>query len=312
MDFHHPQRNTDDDQSTGTIHQPANTLSQIPSTPSILDSTTNTTIDTDRLRNRSRLLRKQRSKLVKQFEHQPSSSSSITGTERQEESSKEDSKLFRQEARPLGTCVRKCGRCRQLKHILLAECTVCFRMIDVDLQDCKCQILTSRNLTEHFQCSICHSQLTLNGYIICANRTCQTNLSALIKIEHNPDEQRRLSTSLTNVCYPKSLHRTVAIQVNTLSNLSPLQGLPSAQIDNENKESSFSSSYSKIDFNQTIITSSGTSNTSNLSTDTGADGSLIDITRNIRMGFNSNQPTKLALQSEDESPATPTVRIHFK
>ena len=265
--------------------------------------------DSDHLRHRTRSFRKRRSEQQKKVDHQISSSSSVTATDREEESSK-------QEARPLGTCVRKCGRCRQLKHILLAECTVCFRMIDVDLKDCKCQILTNRNVTEHFYCSICNSQLTLDGYVICANRTCQTTLSALIKIENNQqiEGKSRPSTSLTNICYPKPVHRTVAIQVNTLSSLPSLQGRLSTQIDNENKESSSSSSCSKVDRIQTLITSSGTSNTSDLSTDTGGDGSFIDIARNIRVGFNSNQPTKLALQSEDESQqsSSPNVCIHLK
>ncbi|UJR28800.1 hypothetical protein I4U23_010025 [Adineta vaga] len=81
------------------------------------------------------------------------------------------SNLLIKEARPLGTCVRKCSQCRQLKHILLAECTACFRMMDIDLKDCKCQIFMNRNVIEHFNCSICNTQLTLDGYIICANRT---------------------------------------------------------------------------------------------------------------------------------------------
>lgn len=271
----------------------------------------------DRLEHRSRSFRKRRSEQQKKVEHQISSSSSVSATERkEEESSKNSSTIFKQEARPLGTCVRKCARCRQLKHILLAECTVCFRMIDVDLKDCKCQLLTNRNVTEQFYCSICNSQLTLDGYVICANRTCQTILSALIKIENNQQiEGNSLSsTSLTNICYPKPAHRTVAIQVNTLNRSSSLQGHLSTQIDNENKESSSSSSYSKVDLVQTLITSSGTSNTSDLSTDTGGDGSFIDIAKNIRVGFNSNQPTKLVLQSEDESlqSSSPHVCIHSK
>src|SRR5690348_7616594 len=100
-------------------------------------------INVDRLIARTQSLRKRHNQLQKQMEHHISShSTSITTnispstttvTEKQEEPLKKFSKIQRQQARPLGTCVRKCGQCRQLKHILLAECTVCFRMMDVDL-----------------------------------------------------------------------------------------------------------------------------------------------------------------------------------
>jgi hypothetical protein len=170
-------------------------------------------------------------------------------------------------------------------------------MMDVDLKDCKCQILTNRNVIDHFICSICNSELTLDGYIICANRTCQTTLSALINKECTSEtyEKSLHSPILTNICYPKSAHRTVAIQVNTLLNLQPLQRFLSTIIDGKNEESS-PSSWSKRDLNRTIITSSDSSDASHLSVDT----TLNDITRNMTTGFNSNQPTKLALQSEDE------------
>ena len=195
----------------------------------------------------------------------------------------------------MGTCVRKCVQCRQLKHILLAECTVCFRMMDVDLKDCKCQILTNRNIIDHFICSICNSELTLDGYIICANRTCQTTLSALINNENTDDTEERssLSTVLTNICYPKSAYRTVAVQINTLNNLPLLQCFEP-----------IISSWSKDDSNRTIVISSGSSGTSNLSMDIAADASLNDISRNMTVAFNSNQPSKLALQSEDETQQT--------
>ncbi len=271
MDYH--QRNVDDDYSTLMLNQPLNSMSFTSSTISILDSTSKTTslvkskqsnINGDRLRNRTRSI--------------------ATVTKRQE-------------ARPLGTCVRKCGRCRQLKHVLLAECTVCFRMMDVDLKDCKCQMLTNRNVIDHFICSICNSELTLDGYIICANRTCQTTLSALMNKECTSEtyEKSLLSAILTNICYPKSAHRTVAVQVNTLINLPPLERFLSTIIDDENEESS-SSSWSKRDLNQTIITSSDSSDASHLS----VDRALNDSTRNMTIGFNSNQPTKLASEPEDE------------
>jgi hypothetical protein len=173
-------------------------------------------------------------------------------------------------------------------------------MMDVDLKDCKCQIFTSRNVIEHFICSICNNELTLDGYIICANRTCQTILSALIDkdITSETQEKSRLSTTLTNISYPKSAHRTVAVQVNTLINLSPLQRFLSTIIDNENEESS--SLWSKHNFNEIIVTSSDSSDSSHLSMDSSADASVTDIARNMTTGFNSNQPTKLALESEDE------------
>jgi len=178
-------------------------------------------------------------------------------------------------------------------------------MMDVDLKDCKCQILTSRNIIDHFICSICNSELTLDGYIICANRTCQTILSALIKKENTGEIEDRssLSTTLTNICYPKSAHRTVAVQINTLTNLPSLQRFESTIIDNKSKELS-SSSCSKNDLNRTIITTSDSSDTSRLSMESGIDAPLNDIAKNMTVGFNSNQPTKLALQSEDESQQT--------
>jgi hypothetical protein len=260
-------------------------------------------VNVNRLKNRTRSFRKQQQQ--KPIEHQISPISATTITERQEESLKNVSKAQKQEARPLGTCVRKCVQCRQLKHILLAECTVCFRMMDVDLKDCKCQILTSRNIIDHFICSICNSELTLDGYIICANRTCQTILSALIKKENTgeTEDKSSLSTTLTNICYPKSAHRTVAVQINTLTNLPSLQRFESTIIDNKSKELS-SSSCSKGDLNRTIITTSDSSDTSRLSMESGVDASLNDIAKNMTVGFNSNQPTKLALQSEDESQQT--------
>jgi hypothetical protein len=170
-------------------------------------------------------------------------------------------------------------------------------MMDVDLKDCKCQMLTNRNVIDHFICSICNSELTLDGYIICANRTCQTTLSALMNKECTSEtyEKSLLSAILTNICYPKSAHRTVAVQVNTLINLPPLERFLSTIIDDENEESS-SSSWSKRDLNQTIITSSDSSDASHLS----VDRALNDSTRNMTIGFNSNQPTKLASEPEDE------------
>jgi len=318
MDYH--QRTGDDDYSTLTFNQPLNSLSLTSSTISILDSTSKTTslmmskqsnINVDHLRNRTRSLRKRHHQQQK-IMNQPISSYSTTITtnissststeiERQEESLKKFSKIQKQEARPLGTCVRKCGQCRQMKHVLLAECTICFRMMDVDLKDCKCQIPTSKNVIENFICSICNSELTLDGYIICANRTCQTTLSALINKESTTEthEKSLLSATLTNICYPKSAHRTVAIQVNTLINLPLLQRFLSTIIDDKNEESSWSS-WSKRDLNRTIITSSDSSDRSHLNFDTGVDATLNDIARNMTAGFNSNQPIKLALQSEDE------------
>jgi len=309
MDYH--QRNGDDNYSTLTFNQPLNSLSLTSSTISILDSKSQTTslmiskqsnINVDLLRNRTRSLHKGHYQQQKQMKHRMSSHSTTRTTDI---SPSITTVIERQEARPLGTCVRKCGQCRQLKHILLAECTVCFRMMDIDLKDCKCQILTNRNIIDHFICSICNSELTLDGYIICANRTCQTTLSALISKENISEIQEKsfLSATLTNICYPKLAYRTVAIQVNTLINLAPLQRFLSTIIDNDNEETS-SSTWSNHDLNQIIITSSDSSDTSHLSIDSGVDATLNDIARTMTVGFNSNQPTKLALQSEDELQQT--------
>jgi len=230
--------------------------------------------------------------------HRISSHSAATSTIISHPTTGITEKNERQEARPLGTCVRKCVQCRQLKHILLAECTACFRMMDVDLKDCKCQMFTNRNMIDHFICNLCNCELTLDGYIICANRTCQTILSALINKESTIEVQEK-SAIITNICYSKSTHRTVAVQVNTLDSLPPLQRSLPTIIDNKNEESS-SLSWSKCDLDGTRFISSGSSDTSHMSIDSGVDASLNHIARHITAAFNSNQPTKLALQSEDQ------------
>lgn len=320
MDYH--QQNGDDDYSILTFNQPLNSMSLTSSNISILDLTTKTNslmmskqsnININHLKNHTRSLNKRNYPHKNQIENQisshlqmmtstilPTPTITTTVTEKQEESSVKLNKIRRQEARPLGTCVRKCVQCRQLKHILLAECTVCFRMMDIDLKDCKCQCLTNENLIDHFICSICNSELTLDGYIICANRTCQTTLSALVDKEINNDIQVKtlISATLTNISYLKSTHRTVALQVNTLINLPPLERFVPMIGDDENRETSSSSS--KRDLNETIITLTDSSDTSNMNIDNGIDVTCNNIVQNITIGFNSNQPTKLALQSDDE------------
>ncbi|CAF0746461.1 unnamed protein product [Adineta steineri] len=300
------QRNSDDNYSTLTLSQPVNSLSSASSVTSVLDSTSNTTalmiskqsnINIDRSINRTRSWRKRYYQQQKQMEHSISSHSTATHTsvshttttttaimeqiENQEKSLKNFSKLQKQEARPLGTCVRKCEQCRQLKHILLAECTICFRMMDIDLKDCKCQMFTNKNMSNYFTCSICNNELTLEGYIICANRTCQTTLSTLLNKENTIETQSKLipSAIITDVYYPKSMYRTVAIQINTLVNLPPLQRFLSILNDNEN-EISLSSSECLDTFHMSI------------------DSSVGAPLNNIATAFNSNQPTKLAIQSE--------------
>jgi hypothetical protein len=289
MDYH--QRNDDDDNySTLTFSQPRSSLSLTSSTTSRLDSVPKqSNIDIDRSVTRHRSFPKRQKHLISSHSAATSTiiSHPITGI------------TEKQEARPLGTCVRKCVQCRQLKHILLAECTACFRMMDVDLKDCKCQMFTNRNMIDHFICNLCNCELTLEGYIICANRTCQTILSALINKESTIEVQEK-SVILTNICYSKSTHRTVAVQVNTLDSLPPLQRSLPTIIDNKNEESSSSLSWSKCDLDGTRFISSGSSDTSHMSIDSGVDASLNHIARHITAAFNSNQPTKLALQSEDQ------------
>lgn len=182
------------------------------------------------------------------------------------------SKLPRQEARPLGTCVRQCNQCQQMKHILLAECTACYRMIDIDLKDCKCQTFMNGNPIDRFYCSVYNTQLTLDSYIICANRTCQTTLSGLVN-EIIADKSISL-LNITNISYPNSVHRTVAVQVNMLMNLSPLERLLPTIIGLENEK-----------------TSSNTYHTSDL------DGSLNKTEMKVMLAYNSNQPTKQTLGS---------------
>jgi hypothetical protein len=317
MDYH--QRSGDDDCSVLTFSQPLNSLSLTSSSTSILDSVSKTNspmmskqsninVGPSMIRTQSFRKRRYQQRISSHSTATTSTSSSINiTTERNERSLKKFSKIQKQEARPLGTCVRKCDQCRQLKHVLLAECSVCFRMIDVDLKDCRCQMLTNRNMIDNFICSICNCELTLDGYIICANRTCQTVLSALMNKENINESKEKpvLSANLTNICYPKSAHRTVAIQINTLVNLSPLQRFLPTIIDEENEGSS-SLSWSKHDLDWAIITSSGSLDTSHLSIDSGVDASLNNMARNMTAGFNSNQPTKLALQSEDELQQQPS------
>ncbi|CAF0897679.1 unnamed protein product [Rotaria sp. Silwood1] len=322
MDYN--QQNSDGDNSTVTFKQPQNSLHLTLSTTSTLDSTSKKTnslmiskqsnLNIDYAINRIKSLRKRYYQQQKQIEHCTSSHSTNTRstlpstttimkkTEKQQKSLKNFSKIQTQEARPLGICLRKCIQCRQFKHILLAECTVCYRMMDIDLKDCKCQIVTNKNIIDHFICSICNSELTLDEYIICANRTCQTTLSTLINKEsmNEIEEKSVLSTILTNIYYPKSTHRTVAIQANTLINLPSVQKFLPTIIDDENEKSSSSMSWSKHDSDWTIITSPDSSDISSMSIDSNINVSLDNITRNVTAAFNSNQPTKLTLQSEDK------------
>ncbi|CAF3501540.1 unnamed protein product [Rotaria sp. Silwood1] len=322
MDYN--QQNSDGDNSTVTFKQPQNSLHLTLSTTSTLDSTSKKTnslmiskqsnLNIDYAINRIKSLRKRYYQQQKQIEHCTSSHSTNTRstlpstttimkkTEKQQKSLKNFSKIQTQEARPLGICLRKCIQCRQFKHILLAECTVCYRMMDIDLKDCKCQIVTNKNIIDHFICSICNSELTLDEYIICANRTCQTTLSTLINKEsmNEIEEKSVLSTILTNIYYPKSTHRTVAIQANTLINLPSVQKFLPTIIDDENEKSSSSMSWSKHDSDWTIITSPDSSDISSMSIASNINVSLDNITRNVTAAFNSNQPTKLTLQSEDK------------
>ncbi|CAF0985393.1 unnamed protein product [Rotaria sordida] len=322
MDYN--QENSDGNNSILIFNQPKNSLRFTSSTTSTLNSTSKTNsliiskqsnINIDYSMTRTKSLRKRYyQQKQKQIEHCSSSYSTATTrsispstitimkkNEHEQNSLKKFSKIQKQEARPLGICLRKCIQCRQLKHILLAECTVCYRMTDVDLKDCKCQILTNKNIIDHFICSICNSKLTVDEYIICANRTCQTTLSALINKEslNEIEEKSVLSTILTNIYYPKSTHRTVAIQVNTLINLPLLQRFLPTIIDDENEESS-SLSWSKHDLDWTIITSSNSSDISSMSNDSNMNISLNNITRTMTTAFNSNQPTKLTLRSENK------------
>ncbi|CAF2051182.1 unnamed protein product [Rotaria magnacalcarata] len=294
----------------------SSTLESISKTTSLIrPKQSNINVDYSEIRPQS--FRKRYNQQQKQMKHYISSYSATTNTsvlsstttimKKNENHQNLLNKIFqmqKQEARPLGICVRKCGLCRQFKHILLAECTVCCRMMDVDLKDCKCRILRSRNIIDHLICSICNSELTLDGYIICANRTCQTTLSTLINKESTTEieEISVPSAILTDIYYPKSIHRTVAIQVNTLINLPSLQRFLPTIIDDVNEESSLSSSLSlsKCDLDWTKVTSAYSSDMSYMSIESNMNVSFDNITRNMTAAFNSNQPTKLALQSEDK------------
>ena len=305
MDYH--QRNKNSNDSILTVSQP---LSSLPSTSSILDSTNSfiminqSNIDIHESMIRNQLLRKQYNQ---QMKNNGTSSQSMTTNSSISQSTitimkksqyrkeKSFSKNVKQEARPLGTCVRRCNQCQQLKHILLVECSICFRMIDIDLKDCKCQIVIDKNIIERFHCSICNHQLTLNGYIICANRICQTVLAGLINKEINIyiQEKVMLSAILTDICYPRSIYRTVAVQVDTLNNLPSLQHILPTIIDDKN-ENLLSLSLSKHDLN------SMSTNVSDSSTDMNTQTTSYDDRRKKMItAFNSNQPTKLTLQSDD-------------
>ncbi|CAF3150579.1 unnamed protein product [Rotaria socialis] len=313
MDFN--QQNSEGDNASLPL------TSSIPSTLESISTTTSlmrpkpSNINVDYSEIRPQSFRERYNQQQKQMKHYISSYSATTNTsvlsstttimKKSENHQNLLNRIFqiqKQEAQPLGICVRKCGLCRQFKHILLAECTVCCRMMDVDLKDCKCRILRSRNIIDQLICSICNSELTLDGYIICANRTCQTTLSTLINKESTAEieEISVPSAILTDIYYPKSIHRTVAIQVNTLIHLPSLQRFLPNIIDDVNKESSSSLSLSKCDLDSTKVTSAYSSDMSYMSIESNMNVSLDNVTRNMTAAFNSNQPTKLALQSEDK------------
>ena len=314
------------DHSNQTVCQPLHASSLVSSTASILDSETRTRfldippMSMDRSILRTALMSKrhyQRSKIA----HRPISLSSMATlaslspssipsarTDGEEvEQVHRSSEMARRPARPLGTCVRRCGQCQRLKHVLVAECSLCNRMMDVDLKDCRCQVRVNNNVIDHFMCSGCHGQLTLEGYIICANRTCQTTLSALMKTKSISEAQAAssVSASISDVCYPQSIYRTVAVQVHTLPSLSPLQRLSPSRSDEANVSSS-SLSWPSDECHRTTDTSSASSNASRMS----ISSDVVDqVARNLIVGFNSNQPTKLALQSEVEhKPSDSSIR----
>ncbi|CAF0934072.1 unnamed protein product [Adineta ricciae] len=272
MDSH--RKKNDDNYSILTLNQPRTSLSTTSSNVSLL-----ITLPEPSGRNGDHSMTRRRS-LRKPFESNVScysniSTSSIMTIEKPNQSF---SKSTGQEARPLGTCVRQCSYCQQMKHILLAECTACYRMMDIDLKDCKCQTFMNGNPIDRFYCSICNTQLTLNSYIICANRTCQTTLSGLVN-ETIADKSIVL-LNITNVSYPNSVHRTVAVQVNTLRNLSPLERLLPTIIGLENEKTS-SNSFQSLN----------TYHTSDL------DGSLNKTETKMMLAYNSNRPTKQTVGS---------------
>ena len=204
----------------------------------------------------------------------------------------------RRAARPLGTCVRRCDRCQKLKHVLLAECGGCYRMVDVDLKDCKCHTDISKNVMDGFGCSTCHCQLTLDGYIICANRACQTSISALF----DEDATAQLSgesldsSRISHVSYPDSEHRNLCVQVNTCLSISPLQRLSPTKNGDDPETSSLSSEVSHL----TEMRSSSTSGAYDSTVENAEDLLANKIRRNKTVAVNWNQPMKSAPPSEEE------------
>ena len=204
--------------------------------------------------------------------------------------SQTNERVPRRPARPLGTCVRRCDRCRKLKHVLLAECGGCYRMVDVDLKDCKCHTDTSMRVMDDFRCSTCHCELTLDDYVICANRACQTLISTLLDDDATEElpETSRDSLWISHVFYPNAKHRTLCVQVNTCLRLSPLRSLLPL-MDEEDTARSSNDSRSSI-----------ASDTSHSMMENLEDLSASNIQSNKVLAVNWNQPMKSVLQSEDE------------
>ncbi|CAF0770158.1 unnamed protein product [Didymodactylos carnosus] len=164
----------------------------------------------------------------------------ITKTASLSYSSTDDDSLNQsKKVRPLGTCVRKCLVCKQLKRIILAECCKCSRIIDLDLMDCSCLV---KNNLENFVCTVCNTKLTLNGYLICVNRVCQTTISAIPteKFSSNNSIISGQQSAIGYICYPKAGLRTIAINANTLNyhhrEYSSSSAVDSVSITKENRE----------------------------------------------------------------------------
>ena len=148
---------------------------------------------------------------------------------------------------------------------------------------------------ETFLCSSCHCQLTHDEYFICVNRTCQTAVSALTdqKVCETID-----SSTVCSVSHSTLARRTVSIQVDTLTALSPDQRtwLMAEENDDESSSSSFNSNWPRTSSSDSSFVSCTTSDSDQQQHHSGS-----WIARHLKYGFNSNQPMKSSRLSEEEN-----------
>ena len=162
---------------------------------------------------------------------------------------------------------------------------------------------------ETFLCSSCQCQLTHDEYFICVNRTCQTAVSALTdqKVCENMEENLVESSTVCSVSYPTLTRRTVSIQVDTLTVLSPDQR--NWVMAEENEDDSSSSSFNS---NWPRTSSSDSSFVSCTTSDSDHPHSRSWTARHLKYGFNSNQPMKSARLSDEDNGSERLSPVQIK